>query len=32
VHFGLYFTFWDQVCGTQDAGYAKDLGAPAASS
>lgn len=28
VHFGLYFTFWDRVCGTQDAGYAKGLRRP----
>lgn len=25
VHFGLYFTFWDRVCGTQDGGYASGL-------
>ena len=28
VHFGLYFTFWDRVCGTQDARYAGGMGAP----
>jgi sterol desaturase/sphingolipid hydroxylase (fatty acid hydroxylase superfamily) len=27
LHFGLYFTFWDRVCGTQDDGYIRDLGA-----
>ena len=27
VHFGLYFTFWDRVCGTQDARYAVGLSA-----
>jgi sterol desaturase/sphingolipid hydroxylase (fatty acid hydroxylase superfamily) len=27
LHFGLYFTFWDRVCGTQDDGYVRDLGA-----
>jgi sterol desaturase/sphingolipid hydroxylase (fatty acid hydroxylase superfamily) len=32
VHFGLYFTFWDRLCGTEDGGYAPALGAPAASS
>lgn len=31
AHFGLYFTFWDRVCGTQDAGYAQGLSAPPAS-
>lgn len=25
VHFGLYFTFWDRVFGTQDTGYATGL-------
>jgi sterol desaturase/sphingolipid hydroxylase (fatty acid hydroxylase superfamily) len=29
VHFGLYFTFWDRVCGTQDASYAIGLNVPA---
>ncbi|MCP9792441.1 sterol desaturase family protein [Vulcanococcus limneticus Candia 3F8] len=32
VHFGLYFTFWDRVFGTQHAGYSRDLRASAASS
>ncbi len=32
VHFGLYFTFWDRVCGTQDAGYTRELITQAASS
>jgi sterol desaturase/sphingolipid hydroxylase (fatty acid hydroxylase superfamily) len=30
VHFGLYFTFWDRICGTQDASYATDLSTEAA--
>jgi len=30
VHFGLYFTFWDRLCGTQDDGYASGLITPAA--
>jgi lathosterol oxidase len=25
LHFGLYFTFWDRVCGTQDDRYARGL-------
>lgn len=25
IHFGLYFTFWDLVCGTQDPSYAKSV-------
>jgi lathosterol oxidase len=25
VHFGLYFTFWDRVCHTQDTAYASHL-------
>jgi lathosterol oxidase len=25
VHFGLYFTLWDRVCGTQDASYVSHL-------
>ncbi len=29
VHFGLYFTFWDQVCSTHDAGYSTGLNASA---
>jgi sterol desaturase/sphingolipid hydroxylase (fatty acid hydroxylase superfamily) len=28
VHFGLYFTLWDRVCGTEDIGYTRGLGAP----
>ena len=27
LHFGLYFTFWDRVCGTEDDGYVRDLSA-----
>ncbi|MFN9694447.1 MAG: sterol desaturase family protein [Synechococcaceae cyanobacterium] len=30
LHFGLYFTFWDRVCGTQDNAYATGLSALAA--
>ncbi|WP_233128588.1 sterol desaturase family protein [Synechococcus sp. 8F6] len=29
VHFWLYFTFWDQVCNTHDAGYSTGLNASA---
>ncbi|MCP9772844.1 sterol desaturase family protein [Synechococcus sp. Tobar12-5m-g] len=25
IHFGLYFTFWDQVCGTEDPAYARSF-------
>jgi Sterol desaturase len=25
VHFGLYFTFWDRVCGTEDGAYRREL-------
>ncbi|MEX1317755.1 MAG: sterol desaturase family protein [Synechococcaceae cyanobacterium] len=25
VHFGLYFTFWDRLCGTEDSGYAASV-------
>jgi Delta7-sterol 5-desaturase len=25
VHYGLYFTFWDKLCGTQDLNYEKKL-------
>ena len=25
VHFGLYFTFWDNLCGTQDHFYSREL-------
>lgn len=25
VHFGLYFTFWDRLCGTEDGSYASGL-------
>jgi sterol desaturase/sphingolipid hydroxylase (fatty acid hydroxylase superfamily) len=32
VHFGLYFTFWDWIGGTEDRGYAASVGAPAAES
>jgi sterol desaturase/sphingolipid hydroxylase (fatty acid hydroxylase superfamily) len=31
LHFGLYFTFWDRVCGTQDGAYATGM-SPAAGS
>jgi lathosterol oxidase len=30
VHFGLYFTFWDRVFGTQDTGYAHGMSTAAA--
>ena len=30
LHFGLYFTFWDRVCGTQDRGYATGMALAAA--
>jgi sterol desaturase/sphingolipid hydroxylase (fatty acid hydroxylase superfamily) len=30
VHFGLYFTFWDQVCSTHDVGYSTGLNASTA--
>jgi sterol desaturase/sphingolipid hydroxylase (fatty acid hydroxylase superfamily) len=26
VHYGLYFTFWDKLLGTQDPDYEKALG------
>jgi sterol desaturase/sphingolipid hydroxylase (fatty acid hydroxylase superfamily) len=28
VHFGLYFTFWDRVCGTSDPQYLANYGSP----
>ena len=30
VHFGLYFTFWDRVCGTEDIAYRTGLSTAAA--
>jgi lathosterol oxidase len=30
MHFGLYFTFWDWLCGTQDSGYGTALSTAAA--
>jgi sterol desaturase/sphingolipid hydroxylase (fatty acid hydroxylase superfamily) len=30
VHFGLYFPFWDRICGTQDDSYTRGLHSPAA--
>jgi sterol desaturase/sphingolipid hydroxylase (fatty acid hydroxylase superfamily) len=28
VHFGLYFTFWDQICGSEDPAYARSFDSP----
>ncbi|WP_254967940.1 sterol desaturase family protein [Cyanobium sp. CH-040] len=30
LHLGLYFTFWDRLCGTEDGSYAAGLARPAA--
>jgi Delta7-sterol 5-desaturase len=32
VHYGLYFTFWDRVCGTEDGSYRGELFTPAETS
>ena len=32
VHYGLYFTFWDKLCGTQDPDYQNDFDAISRSS
>jgi sterol desaturase/sphingolipid hydroxylase (fatty acid hydroxylase superfamily) len=31
VHFGLYFTFWDRLCGTEDTGYVASVSPSVAS-